>query len=345
VKVERSIVIKMYKQINSNSVFFFSEDMELMLGVLNILEGEEKHQLCTKLYGEEYIGTLKKKYHFLVEIAGTFNKFSINCILEHLLNYPLDNFHLSEFRDYILNLDTLQFLAQCFYFIDKEELEKAVKSDEGLEKFYLEHDDLFCSFLGLQSFIRQRKRYLEEFLEFSEELRTPGFQSEMEGLTDRIKEDLTKHQKALVKEEALEYSQKIMGKTFHNRGPYSKFLFSPSLLLPYRALRFFGKDQILFYTLRPAPLENEMMLKQLKTIADSTRLKIISLLNTKEPLRGLDIAQELSLAPSTVSHHMDQLKNAGIVNEEQEKNSKYYSISRNNVDELLRVLTETLGNK
>lgn len=138
----------MYKQINSNSVFFFSEDMELMFGVLNILEGEEKHQLCTKLYGEDYIGALKKKYHFLVEVAGTFNKFSFNCILEHLLNYPLDNFHLSMFRDYLLNLDTLG------------------------------------------------KRYLEEFFGFSEELRTPGFQSEMEGLTDRITEDLTKHQKA-----------------------------------------------------------------------------------------------------------------------------------------------------
>lgn len=319
--------------------------MELMFGALNILEGEEKHQLCTKLYGEEYIGVLKKKYHFLVEVIGTFNKFSSGCILEHLLNYPLDDFCLSEFRDYLLNMDSLEFLVQCFYFLEKEELEKAIESDAGLEKFYFEHDDLFHSFLGLQSFIKQRKRYLEEFFGLSEDLRTPAFQSEMEGLTDRIKEELTKHQKALTKEDALEYSEKVMGKTFHNRGPYTRFAFSPSLLLPCRALRFFGKDQILFYTLRPTPLEDEMMLKQLKTIADSTRLKIISLLNKMEPLRGLDIAKQLSLAPSTVSHHMEQLKNAGIVNEEPEKNSKYYSISRNNVDELLKILTETLEKK
>jgi DNA-binding transcriptional ArsR family regulator len=140
----------------------------------------------------------------------------------------------------------------------------------------------------------------------------------------------------------LEFSQQLMGKTFRNRGPYVSFIFAPSLFLPYRVLRLFGRDQILFISIRDETLQDDAMLQQLKAIADSTRFKIISLLG-ESPLRGLDIAEALSLAPSTVSHHMEQLKQAGLINEEQVKNSKYYSLSKNNIQALISRLSETLG--
>ncbi|MDD2283076.1 MAG: metalloregulator ArsR/SmtB family transcription factor, partial [Eubacteriales bacterium] len=140
----------------------------------------------------------------------------------------------------------------------------------------------------------------------------------------------------------LEFSQQLMGKTFRNRGPYVSFIFAPSLFLPYRVLRLFGRDQILFISIRDETLQDDAMLQQLKAIADSTRFKIISLLG-ESPLRGLDIAEALSLAPSTVSHHMEQLKQAGLINEEQVKNSKYYSLSKNNIQALISRLSKTLG--
>lgn len=60
---------------------------------------------------------------------------------------------------------------------------------------------------------------------------------------------------------------------------------------------------------------------------------------------GLDIAKELSMTPSTISHHMDQLKNAGLLNEEQDGSSKFYSISRNSGEQLLKTMKNLLKAK
>jgi DNA-binding transcriptional ArsR family regulator len=107
-------------------------------------------------------------------------------------------------------------------------------------------------------------------------------------------------------------------------------------------IRFFGKNQVLFYSIREPQQNQEKILKQLKAVGDDTRFKIIALLNEKEPLRGLDIAKELSMAPSTISHHMEQLKSCGLLNEEQDKSSKYYSINRNSAKELLEAMEKLL---
>ncbi|MDF2822141.1 MAG: transcriptional regulator, ArsR family [Clostridiales bacterium] len=333
------------ERISDNSIFRFSVDIELMFATSNILQGEKRHQLCTQIYRAEKIEALKRKYHFLCEVYGSFSANHANGMFEHLLNYSFDNFSLVEFRDYLLNMDAVSFIKEYLLLSDIDEIKKVIEFDDSLEKFYFEHNDMCNSYIGLQTFFRQTKRFITEYFSFAEDLRTDEFQCTIVDAQEDIVRELEKSRNALSTLDALEYSQKVMGKTFYNRGPYSNFVFSPSIFVPYRALRFFEKDQLLFYSIRHTPLEDEMILQQLKTIADSTRLKIISLLNEREPLRGMDIATTLSITPSTVSHHMEQLKNAGLLNEEQVKNSKYYSISRNNVDELLNLLTETLRKK
>lgn len=333
------------KKINNNSLFVFSEDIELMFAALNILQGEIAHQLCTKIYGVETITLLKRKYNFLFEVYSSFTA-QYNCsILEHLLNYSLENFNLSEFKNYILHMDPVSFVNIYLNFDNEDEIREAMKTEYSLEAFYFKHNDICNSYLGFHAFFKEAKRYITELFFFIEELRTDDFNQTIKDANAIVSSELKKSELSLAKTEPLEYSQEIMGKTFYNRGPYDTFIFSPSLMVPCKAIRFFASDQILFYSIRRTKLEDEMMLKQLKTIADSTRLKIISMLGEKEPLRGMDIANSLSLAPSTVSHHMEQLKNAGLLNEEQVKNSKYYSISRNNVNALLNLLTETLGQK
>ena len=51
-----------------------------------------------------------------------------------------------------------------------------------------------------------------------------------------------------------------------------------------------------------------------KTLADSTRLRIVGLIS-EEPRCGQEIAAELNLAPATVTHHLRILREAGLVNE------------------------------
>ena len=134
-----------------------------------------------------------------------------------------------------------------------------------------------------------------------------------------------------------------MGKTFRNRGPYAEFFFLPSYLLPARAVRYFHvkgehKRQILFLTLRDIGRSRDDTVKALKALADGTRYQILTLLAAQGPMRGLDIAKKVSIAASTVSHHMEQLRDCGLVTEEQVKSAKYYGLSRQGSAELLEEL-------
>jgi len=335
------------EKITESSSFMFCQDIELMFAAQNILLEEPVHTLSTETYGEEWIAGLKRKYHFLIEVFKTMGTNHSHGMLELLLTYTCEDFSLAGFRQYLLGLESTVFIKQflCLYDMDQATIEAAINNDKALEALYLDLPDMFNSYLGLQSFFRQTQRYIEDYFSFAEELRTEKFSKAIQGVEPDVLRELAKAREALTETPPLEYSQQIMGKTFYNRGPYQFFTFSPSLFLPYRAIRFFGQDQILFFSIRPKPLQEEDMLKQLKVIADGTRYKIISLLSEKGALRGMDIAEALSVAASTVSHHMEQLKTAGLLHEEQVKNSKYYSINKNNVNELLNRLTETLSQK
>ena len=98
--------------------------------------------------------------------------------------------------------------------------------------------------------------------------------------------------------------------------------------------------QILLLTLREIQSSQDDTLAALKVLSDKTRYRILILLAQGTPLRGLDIAKRLQLAPSTVSHHMDLLKERGLITEEPEGNSKYYGICTPNLEALLRTLEQ-----
>lgn len=317
----------------------YHDDIELLFATQNILLGEPRHNLCSQVYGSEVIAGLRGKYHFLFEVFGSMDPYHTSGLFEHLLWYPWSDFSSAGFREYLVGLEPAVFFARFF---GQDEDRFSDLSEDALEKLYGEAS-LFTSFLGFQSFFRQSGRYISDFFALCEELRTDAFMSAVSGASADVERELEKARAALAVMSSLEYSEQIMGKTFYNRGPYVSFGFCPSLFVPYRAVRFFGTNQILFYSIRPSTVGDEDVLKQLKVIADGTRYKIISLLGNKGPLRGMDVAEAMGVAPSTISHHMEQLKGVGLLHEEQVKNSKYYSINKNNVRGLLRRLTESLG--
>ncbi len=334
----------MHVKIDENSSFIYWEDIELMFAAQSILEDEPRHDLCLQIYGPDKIAALKRKYHFLYEVFKTLEPNFVHGMLEPLLTYPLADFALNEYRRHLLQMDPAEFIQVFFSLTDANtaDIADAINNDKALEALFFERPYLCNSYLGFQSLFRQAQRYIEEYFSLAEELRTETFAEMIKAAGPNVAELLNQVKAGLEDMPYLEFSQQLMGKTFRNRGPYVSFIFAPSLFLPYRVLRLFGRDQILFISIRDETLQDDAMLQQLKAIADSTRFKIISLLG-ESPLRGLDIAEALSLAPSTVSHHMEQLKQAGLINEEQVKNSKYYSLSKNNIQALISRLSETLG--
>lgn len=336
-------VCMFYQELTDNSYYIYSEEIELVFAAINILEGEKGSSICSEIYGKRKIEAWKKKYAFLTEVFG-----AAGCsggMLEHLTDYPVKEFALRAYCEHLLQMDTASFLSGYFMIYQEERVRRALEQEEAFEELYREYGKFLGSYLGCKVFFRETGRIIKDFFALAEELDTEAFRKKNEAVKAILAAEAYKAGEELKDMEPLEYSQKLMGKVFHNRGPYEKFYFAPSMFLPCKKLRYFGRNQILFSSQREYKEKQEMMLKQLKALGDDTRFKIIALLNEKEPLRGLDIARELSMAPSTISHHMEQLKGSGLLNEEQDKSSKYYSISRDNSQVLLDTLKELLAKK
>lgn len=66
----------------------------------------------------------------------------------------------------------------------------------------------------------------------------------------------------------------------------------------------------------------------LKALSDPTRLKIMQLLNQKQALCVCDIISELDQPQPTISRHLNQLKQIGILESERKGTWIWYSISQ-----------------
>jgi DNA-binding transcriptional ArsR family regulator len=104
-----------------------------------------------------------------------------------------------------------------------------------------------------------------------------------------------------------------------------------------------GKDVVLVYGVRPAEevghaVMDPQTVRVLKALADETRLRILQML-ARKPLYGQQLADALGVSHPTVSHHMAQLRIAGLTRTElAEDGAKTYSVRRDTVDAVCREL-------
>ncbi len=335
-----------FERLSDRCVFAFIPELEPVWGAISLLSGEPVHTLCTEIYGTEQITAWKRKYNFLFETYTIIAKqFNVN-ILDYLLDMPLESISLEALRDTVLTESSVDFVWRqlsfdnCCKDANKETLCSALTDDAALDKAYGWIADRCESFLAFSAFLRQSKRLISDFFSLARDMQSPELDAALEKQTSNVKGIFRSVCEGVQSNDPLLFSQEIMGKAFHNRGPYSEFIFLPSYLLPMKACRFFDKDgrykrQILFLTLRQISRDREDKIKALRAIADPTRYQILTILAQEGPMRGMDIAKKVSVATSTVSHHMEQMKDCGLVTEEPVKNSKYYGLSKQSAKALL----------
>jgi len=78
-----------------------------------------------------------------------------------------------------------------------------------------------------------------------------------------------------------------------------------------------------------------------RALGDATRLRILKLLADRD-LYGTELAEQLDISKPTVSHHMAQLRAAGLVTAVQAGSATYYSLRRERISEALGDLTSFL---
>jgi ArsR family transcriptional regulator len=72
-----------------------------------------------------------------------------------------------------------------------------------------------------------------------------------------------------------------------------------------------------------------------KALNDATRRDILELLKEKDLTAG-EIADKFSISKPSISHHLDLLRQAGLVVSVKEGQFVYYSLSTTVMDELLK---------
>mgnify|MGYP003395044511 CR=1 FL=1 len=88
------------------------------------------------------------------------------------------------------------------------------------------------------------------------------------------------------------------------------------------------------------PAEECMQL--LRALSDETRQKIVALFYTNKELCVSDIAENFNLSRPTISHHLNLMKRAKLLNARKEGNGIYYSFNRSHVTKLMESILDSL---
>lgn len=108
-------------------------------------------------------------------------------------------------------------------------------------------------------------------------------------------------------------------------------------------IMFWGISFIRNFNVDTILVNKESLLEELKVFSDPSKFDILMFIRNKAAY-GQEIAKELNLTTATISHHMQALVNARVVNIEKQQNRVYYSMNRKNVEQLLKEIKSLLLN-
>ncbi|MBQ0059035.1 MAG: winged helix-turn-helix transcriptional regulator [Lachnospiraceae bacterium] len=80
----------------------------------------------------------------------------------------------------------------------------------------------------------------------------------------------------------------------------------------------------------------------MKALSDPTRRMILNLLKDGSKTAG-EIGGHFDMTGATISHHLSQLKKAGLIKENKQKNFIYYSLNASVLEEVLLWMTSLKG--
>ena len=81
----------------------------------------------------------------------------------------------------------------------------------------------------------------------------------------------------------------------------------------------------------------------LKVLGDPTRMRIIQILAANGSVCACDLEEPLGLSQPTVSHHLRQLADAGLVSRQKRGTWAFYQVIPEELAKLMTAVTETVG--
>ena len=331
----------MQEKLSGNTCFWYEKEIEYLLAAIELLVSfEVNHKIC-EVYSKEFVEEKRERYPLLFEFFENMQKeYSIEW-LEFLLLFDMQEFSLDAYFAYMKDLPKEEFLSTLLQ-MPRSVIERAFETEQGQLELYQSNKEVFRSYFVIQTLFQKSDWLIDSFKELVLELRTEEAEKYLEIYARDILAWKKKMKEELQQKDGLEYSESLMGKSFHNRGPFEEFYFMPSIFMPLRCSRWFEKKQILIFdAIRMGQQDNQMIAEALKMLSDKTRFQILKLLKERKSMNGIEIAEQMKLAPSTVSHHMNHLKKSGLVHEEPSGNTRYYSINVHCMKNCIETLEKT----
>jgi len=327
----KSLTSPLYVEIGSDSAFWFSPEAEALSAAEGILSGADV-SIYSATFGSAKIDEYRAKYRLTCEIYASFiGNTVMPGMFECLQEFDVREFSLSRYHEFILSIDSAVLPGIL--------LDLPVNS---LDELAGRESELFNSYLGATTFFSHTQKLVDSVFSLAEELRTEAFYKALDNYRVKIEEARADAGHDLAVMSPLEYSDKLLRKNMRRRGPYNFYTFSPTVFSRYRAVRYFGTQQFLFFAVKDVVYDNEFMLKKLKALADDTRFRIVILLKEQGGLQGSEIVDATGLSASTVSHHMKILREAGLVHEEAEGTTKFYSLPTDVTETLVEAMKVVL---
>lgn len=266
-----------------------------------------------------------------------------NTFLDMLRGFRIKGLELIElyiYDDDITDIDKLERLLEninevhLIYFIFGEELSKAeisiLREDLNAINEMVDKNKYLSSYNweSMKFMLQSTKEFVNKLIDIFKVLNMEVV--EQMAKQDLYLESINKVSMDLKAKVPLDVAQNIMGKKFKRVFDFSTYYFVPSYFYMNHPMRTFNeRTQIVIYpVLELNEYNKDSLANALRIIGDNTRLEIIQKLAIR-PMFGKELAKELGVVTSTVSHHLEQLRSIGLIHEEREKSVKYFSINLN----------------
>ncbi|WP_105615351.1 ArsR/SmtB family transcription factor [Vallitalea okinawensis] len=288
------------------------------------------HSIITK---QKEPFTLDKDYTELINIFHGLNLKGCE-LFEFFLHNPIENYN--ELKTYFENLDELEFLTILFdNTFSAEEVKQLYKDFDSIKMLAKVNVNAMDNDTKSMKYIFQEtESFAKKLLVLFQDL--DHIVTAQMKHTDMYQEKMKIINSMLQKMMPINVSQEIMGKKFRKQYAYTSFYFVPSYFFKRFPMRTYNDHtQILAYPILDYDYYDEKYLvKAMKILGDRIRLQMVKKLSQR-PMFGKELAQELGIGPSTVSHHLDQLNSVKLLHIERDKNTKYFSLNHNEYHQLL----------
>ena len=312
--------------------------VELICAV-HLLADAAHHQYELR-WAEEVLSGFKQEE---LEALNTIKLFSSGWM--NMLNLILESGILTsipEFIGYIERLDLLDF----FYFFLNEEVERT-----KIQKAF--------AYKKERSRIQEKTKWaveeseLMEFFEFPEKIKRDtinlfkkvyahDFMAKLDRCKEKMEAGIQYVESFTGKDSVESVLEKISGRSRKLFSGFKEYYIIPSYFIsPQKSLRIYSGDRIyVVFDCRVTRDKREALLEELssvlKIIDDKSRMEILRILMNNKSY-GKALSDLVGLSTPTVSHHLDILKQAGLIKEEKIRNIKYFYADK---DKLKKVVDD-----